>query len=52
MPEFVQHVTPESLRMKVDRFGQAYESARFGCSTAAVEQLPALYEEIKQEVQA
>jgi transglutaminase-like putative cysteine protease len=44
--EFVHSIADESVRQQVARFTEHYESARFGGSPQAAEQLPELYEEI------
>ena len=45
--EFAVEIRDRELQRRVANFIQHYESARFGKSTEDAEQLPALYEEIK-----
>jgi transglutaminase-like putative cysteine protease len=45
--EFMKKIEDESLRGKVERFTQAYESARFGNSSPDAQRLPELYEEVE-----
>ena len=45
--EFVTKIADESLRGKVGRFTEAYESARFGNSAEDAQRLPELYEEVE-----
>ena len=45
--EFVRVIEDEKLRLRVERFTQAYESARFGDSPEHAVQLPQLYEEVE-----
>lgn len=44
--EFVRSIPDEPTREQVARFTAQYESARFGASPEAAEQLPEIYEEI------
>ena len=44
--EFVRSIPDEPTREQVARFTEQYESARFGGSPQAAEQLPEIYEEI------
>lgn len=44
--EFLRTIPNQSIREQVARFTQRYESARFGGSAEAAEQLPEIYEEI------
>jgi hypothetical protein len=45
--EFVRVIPDEGLRAQVERFTDAYESARFGNSADDALRLPELYEELK-----
>lgn len=45
--EFVHVIGDEQLRMRVGRFTDAYESARFGNSSEDAQRLPELYEEVE-----
>jgi len=45
--EFVRIIEDERLRMRVGRFTEAYESARFGSSLDDAQRLPELYEEVE-----
>ena len=45
--EFVQKIEDDTLRGKVGRFTEAYESARFGNSSEDAHRLPELYEEVE-----
>ena len=45
--EFVRVIEDERLRLRVGRFTEAYESARFGNSPDDALQLPGLYEEVE-----
>lgn len=45
--EFVRVITDERLRARVERFTEAYESARFGNSADDALRLPELYEEVE-----
>ena len=45
--EFVRVIPDELLRMRVERFTDAYESARFGNSADDALRLPGLYEEVE-----
>ncbi|HEY1463399.1 MAG TPA: DUF3488 and transglutaminase-like domain-containing protein [Terriglobales bacterium] len=47
--EFVRSIPDDSVRERVSRFTQQYESARFGGSPEAAEQLPEIYEEISSK---
>jgi protein-glutamine gamma-glutamyltransferase len=47
--EFVRSIPDDSVREQVSRFTQQYESARFGGSVEAAEQLPEIYEEISSK---
>ncbi len=44
--EFVRSIPDQPTREQVARFTEQYESARFGASPEAAEQLPEIYEEI------
>jgi transglutaminase-like putative cysteine protease len=44
--EFVRVIEDEQLRMRVGRFTDAYESARFGSSSEEAGRLPGLYEDV------
>jgi hypothetical protein len=48
--EFARSVAPLELRMRVTRFTECYESARFGESEPAARRLPELYEELKESI--
>ena len=45
--EFVRVIADEGLRAQVERFTEAYESARFGNSADDALRLPELYEELE-----
>lgn len=45
--EFVKIIEDEQLRTRVERFTEAYESARFGNSGEDATRLPELYEEVE-----
>jgi protein-glutamine gamma-glutamyltransferase len=45
--EFVRVIGDEPLRLRVERFTETYESARFGNSSGDARRLPELYEEIE-----
>ncbi|MGB7600160.1 MAG: DUF3488 and transglutaminase-like domain-containing protein [Candidatus Sulfotelmatobacter sp.] len=45
--EFVRVIEDERLRVRVGRFTDAYESARFGNSSNDAQRLPELYEEVE-----
>jgi hypothetical protein len=45
--EFVRVIADERLRAQVERFTEAYESARFGNSPDDARRLPELYEEVE-----
>jgi hypothetical protein len=45
--EFVSVIEDERLRTHVERFTEAYESARFGNSAEDALRLPELYEEVE-----
>jgi len=45
--EFVRVIEDESLRTRVRKFTDAYESARFGNSPDDAERLPELFEEVE-----
>ena len=45
--EFVRIIEDEELRSRVERFTQAYESARFGDSAGDARRLAELYEEVE-----
>ncbi len=45
--EFVRVIADERLRARVERFTEAYESARFGNSADDALRLPELYEEVE-----
>ena len=45
--EFVRVIADERLRLRVGRFTDAYESARFGNSSNDAQRLPELYEEVE-----
>ena len=45
--EFVHVIADERLRLRVGRFTDAYESARFGNSSNDAQRLPELYEEVE-----
>jgi hypothetical protein len=45
--EFVRLIEDERLRVRVRRFTDAYESARFGNSSDDAQRLPELYEEVE-----
>jgi transglutaminase-like putative cysteine protease len=45
--EFVRVIGDEQLRLRVGRFTDAYESARFGNSSEDARRLPELYEEVE-----
>jgi transglutaminase-like putative cysteine protease len=45
--EFVRMIADERLRARVERFTEAYESARFGNSANDALRLPELYEEVE-----
>ena len=46
--EFAASISDPSLRQSVLRFTSAYERARFGGSTAAAAQLPALLQQLRK----
>ena len=48
--EFVRVIEDERLRMRVGRFTDAYESARFGNSSDDALRLPELFEEVELEI--
>jgi|HubBroStandDraft_1064217.scaffolds.fasta_scaffold00003_137 transglutaminase-like putative cysteine protease len=48
--EFVRVIEDERLRVRVGRFTDAYESARFGNSSDEALRLPELYEEVESEL--
>jgi hypothetical protein len=45
--EFVKKISDEPLRVRVAKFTDAYESARFGNSADDAQRLPELYEEVE-----
>jgi hypothetical protein len=49
--EFAHVIEDEPLRIRVGRFTDAYESARFGNSSNDAQRLPELYEEVESAVQ-
>jgi transglutaminase-like putative cysteine protease len=45
--EFVRVIEDEQLRIRIEKFTEAYESARFGNSSDDARRLPELYEEVE-----